>query len=145
MDLGGLTTSIRLLAWRGIGPYFKHQQVTETARPPVIPAPKPVILRLICRDPLAPQPEILVESFPVELGRGAEAAVRIDDRWLSRRHCRLDLVGGIVQVRDMASRHGTFVNGQPVRECQLLPGDELCIGLTHFVAEYEPQFAHADA
>ena len=104
-----------------------------------------VKLRLVCRDPHAPQPEILVESFPVELGRGPESAVRIDDRWLSRRHCRLYLVGGILQVRDMASRHGTFVNGQPIRECQLLPGDELCIGLTHYVADYEPEFAHADA
>jgi pSer/pThr/pTyr-binding forkhead associated (FHA) protein len=104
-----------------------------------------VKLRLVCRDPLAAQPEILLDSFPVELGRGAESAVRIDDRWLSRRHCRLDLVGGVVQVRDMASRHGTFINGQAIRESQLMPGDELCIGLTHFVAEYEPELAHADA
>ena len=102
-------------------------------------------LRLLCRDTLALHSEVVVESFPVELGRGAEVAVRIDDRWLSRRHCRLDVEGGVVQVRDMASRHGTFVNGEPVGECQLLPGDELCIGLTHFVADYEPEFAHADA
>jgi pSer/pThr/pTyr-binding forkhead associated (FHA) protein len=104
-----------------------------------------VKLRLLCRDPLAPQPEILIESFPVVLGRGAEASVRIDDRWLSRRHCRLEIAGGTVQVRDLGSRHGTYVNGQLVRECQLLPGDELCIGLTHYVAKYEPEFAHADA
>ena len=105
----------------------------------------PVKLRLVCRDSLAAQPEIVVESFPVELGRGAEATIRIDDRWLSRRHCRLDVLDGIVQVRDMASRHGTFVNGNAISECHLLPGDELCIGLTHFVADYEPTFAHVDA
>jgi hypothetical protein len=104
-----------------------------------------VKLRLLCRDPLAPQAEILVESFPVDLGRGAEATVQIDDRWLSRRHCRLDVDGGFVSVRDMASRHGTYVNGQQVTESQLLPGDELCIGLTHFVAEYEPECVPADA
>jgi pSer/pThr/pTyr-binding forkhead associated (FHA) protein len=116
-----------------------------TKRNPTHFADTPVKLRLVCRDPLAAQPEILLDSFPVELGRGAESAVRIDDRWLSRRHCRLDLVGGVVQVRDMASRHGTFINGQAIRESQLMPGDELCIGLTHFVAEYEPELAHADA
>ena len=104
----------------------------------------PVRLRLVCRDPLASYPEIGIESFPVDLGRGAEVAVRIDDRWLSRRHCRLTLERGVVQVRDMASRHGTHVNGQQVRESPLLPGDELCIGLMHFVADYEPELALAD-
>ena len=106
-------------------------------------APIAVKLHLICRDPLASQREIVVEQFPVELGRGPESAVRIDDRWLSRKHCRFLLSGGTLQVRDLSSRHGTFVNGQPISECPLLPGDELCVGLTHFVAEYEPDLVHA--
>jgi pSer/pThr/pTyr-binding forkhead associated (FHA) protein len=102
-----------------------------------------VKLHLVCRDPLALQPEIVVEQFPVELGRGPEAGVRIDDRWLSRKHCRLAVAEGVLMVRDLSSRHGTFVNGQAISECQLLPGDELCIGLTHFLAEYETELAHA--
>ena len=44
-------------------------------------------------------------------------------------------------VRDLGSRHGTYVNGQQVTEARLAPGDELCIGLTHFLAEYEPASA----
>ncbi len=40
-------------------------------------------------------------------------------------------------VRDLGSRHGTFVNGRSISECKLLPGDRLCLGLTHFVAEYQ--------
>jgi pSer/pThr/pTyr-binding forkhead associated (FHA) protein len=100
-----------------------------------------VKLRLVRRDPSAVQQEIVVEHFPVELGRGNEAAVQIDDRWLSRKHCRLVLADGALYVHDLSSRHGTLVNGQPIRECQLLPGDELCIGLTHFIAEYEPELA----
>ena len=41
-------------------------------------------------------------------------------------------------VRDLGSRHGTFVNWQPVAsEVPLLPGDELCVGLSHFVAVYD--------
>jgi len=63
--------------------------------------------------------------------------VRIDDRWLSRRHCRLDLAEGVIVVRDLGSRHGTFVNGRSISECKLLPGDKLSLGLTHLVAEYE--------
>jgi len=79
----------------------------------------------------------VVDHFPCDLGRGSEVTVRIDDRWLSRRHCRLDLAEGVIVVRDLGSRHGTFVNGRSISECKLLPGDRLCLGLTHLVAEYE--------
>jgi pSer/pThr/pTyr-binding forkhead associated (FHA) protein len=96
-----------------------------------------VKLKLLCQDPLAPLREIVVESFPVELGRGQNVTLRIDDRWLSRRHCRLQQSGDAIVVCDLDSRHGTYVNGKSVSECKLLPGDELCVGLTHFVAEYE--------
>jgi pSer/pThr/pTyr-binding forkhead associated (FHA) protein len=86
---------------------------------------------------LASPREIVVERFPIELGRGEDVAVRIDDRWLSRRHCRIDMLDGVLTVRDLGSRHGTYINGHIVRESKLLPGDELCIGLSHFVADYE--------
>jgi pSer/pThr/pTyr-binding forkhead associated (FHA) protein len=95
-----------------------------------------VKLKLVSQDPLAPVREIVVDRLPIELGRGESAGVRIEDRWLSRRHCRIDQVDGSVMVQDLGSRHGTFVNGQAVTECKLLPGDELCIGLSHFVTEY---------
>lgn len=95
-----------------------------------------MIVKLVSQDPLASPREIVIESFPCDLGRAAEAAVRIDDRWLSRRHCRLELADGRVVVRDLGSRHGTFVNGRTVSESQLLPGDRLGLGLTHFVAEF---------
>lgn len=110
--------------------------------PPIAPAfsPPPVVkLRLVCQNSLASPREIVVEQFPIELGRGSEAALRIDDRWLSRRHCRIDVAEGVLLVRDLGSRHGTYVNGQCVAECKLLPGHELRLGLTHFVAEYEPE------
>jgi pSer/pThr/pTyr-binding forkhead associated (FHA) protein len=96
-----------------------------------------VKLKLLCQDPLASPREIVVERFPVELGRGDDANIRIDDRWLSRHHCRLDVVDGQLHVQDLGSRHGTYVNGQSVCDCKLLPGDELRIGLSHFVAQYE--------
>ena len=101
-------------------------------------------LRLVCQDTLAFPREIVVDQFPIELGRGQNVGVRIDDRWLSRRHCTLDQThDGALVVRDLGSRHGTFVNGQPVTECRLAPGDELCIGLTHFIADFEPESAVA--
>jgi pSer/pThr/pTyr-binding forkhead associated (FHA) protein len=96
-----------------------------------------VKLKLLCQDPLASPREIILEHFPVEMGRGLSVGVRIDDRWLSRRHCRIDQIAGALVVQDLGSRHGTFINGRSVSQCQLQAGDELCIGLTHFVADFE--------
>jgi adenylate cyclase len=104
-----------------------------------------VQVKLLCQDSLASPREIALDKFPSEMGRGMDVAVRIDDRWLSRRHCRLDLQDGIVVVRDLGSRHGTFVNGQSITEAKLLPGDELCIGLSHFVADYDASVANSSA
>ncbi|MCI0361526.1 MAG: FHA domain-containing protein [Planctomycetaceae bacterium] len=94
-------------------------------------------VKLVCQDSLASPREIVIDSFPCDLGRGVDVTVRIDDRWLSRRHCRLELSEGVIVVRDLGSRHGTFVNGQCITESKLLPGDRLSLGLTHLVAEYE--------
>lgn len=100
-------------------------------------------LKLLCQDPLASPREIVLDRFPVELGRGESVTLRIDDRWLSRRHCRIDLAGDVLTVCDLGSLHGTYVNGQCITKSKLLPGDELCVGLSHFVAEYERQNAPA--
>ena len=100
-------------------------------------------VKLLCRDVSAPERAIVLTQFPADIGRGEDVAVRIDDRWLSRRHCRLELDGGVLTVRDLGSRHGTFVNGQSVSHCQLLPGDNLSIGLSHFVAQYDASLATA--
>ncbi|MDX1947438.1 MAG: FHA domain-containing protein [Pirellulaceae bacterium] len=102
-------------------------------------------LKLVCRDTLATVREIVVDQFPLEMGRGEAADIRIDDRWLSRRHCRIDCGDEGLVVRDLGSRHGTYVNGQAISECKLLPGDELCIGLSHFVAEYAEDDAYVPA
>jgi pSer/pThr/pTyr-binding forkhead associated (FHA) protein len=45
-------------------------------------------------------------------------------------------------VRDLGSKHGTFVNDGQVTESVLKPGDKLNIGLTTLVAAYEPPLAN---
>jgi two-component system, NtrC family, response regulator AtoC len=47
----------------------------------------------------------------VEVGRGEEAAVRIESASISRRHARLHL-GDDVQIEDLGSSNGTFVEGR---------------------------------
>lgn len=74
--------------------------------------------------------EVCLGELPVMLGRCAEAGIQVCDRWVSRRHCEVDLVSGELVIRDLGARHGTYVNGERVTEIRLCPGDEICIGLT---------------
>jgi sulfite reductase alpha subunit-like flavoprotein len=52
----------------------------------------------------------------------------LDDRNVSRRHARLELVDGALVVIDLGSANGTLVNGNRVGKHQLAPQDKLVIG-----------------
>jgi len=51
--------------------------------------------------------------------------------WVSRAHCEIDCIDDVLLVRDLGSKHGTFVNGRRV-ECPtvLSQGDEIALGST---------------
>jgi hypothetical protein len=48
------------------------------------------------------------------IGREADAAVRVDDRTISRHHAAIVIGGKTATVEDLDSKNGTFVNGQRV-------------------------------
>lgn len=80
---------------------------------------------------------IALERLPVIIGRGASADIRLDDRWLSRLHCRIDKVSSTLVVHDLGSKNGTLVNRAHVSEEILMPGDKLTIGTGTFVVLYD--------
>lgn len=92
--------------------------------------------RLICTSESAPRKEYILNSLPLVIGRGAESGLRLDDRWVSRRNCEIFEVDGVLWVRDLKSANGTLLNGSPVIESHLTPGDELAVGMTTFVVAY---------
>ncbi|HUE70312.1 MAG TPA: FHA domain-containing protein [Pirellulaceae bacterium] len=103
-------------------------------------------IKLFCTSALASPREVTIDRFPIEIGRGVNAGVRIDDRWISRRHCELVYEAGSIVVRDLSSRHGTMVNGQPISESPLADGDTLQLGLTPFqVSVVAPPNVHDSA
>ena len=68
-------------------------------------------------------------ALPVTLGRdAAAAAVLLDDRNVSRRHARMDMVDGRLVLSDLGSANGTFVNDTPVTSTVLVPADRIRIG-----------------
>ena len=78
-----------------------------------------------------------MNKLPAVIGRSPDADVRLDDRWVSRRHCEIDQINGTLVVRDLGSKHGTAVNGEYAAQTHLLPGDRLTIGLTSFEVHYK--------
>jgi pSer/pThr/pTyr-binding forkhead associated (FHA) protein len=92
--------------------------------------------QLVCAAAYGVEREIMLENLPVMVGRGPDAGIRLADPWVSRRHCEIDEINGTLVVRDLGSRHGTFVNGHRVTEWFLLPGSTLTLGISRFVAQY---------
>ena len=75
--------------------------------------------------------EILLDRFPITIGRNPDAGIRLTDRWASRRHCELFEQDGHLAVRDLGSTHGTYVNGRRVTApTELRRGDTIQVGKT---------------
>ncbi len=76
----------------------------------------------------------VVGAEEMVLGRDRACAVALLDSGVSRQHAVLwrDELGR-VNLRDLESRNGSFVNGLPVREALLAAGDEIRLGGSVFL------------
>src|SRR5829696_9119875 len=69
------------------------------------------------------------------VGRATGADFIVDAALVSRVHCRLTaLPDGQLEVRDLESTNGTFVNGARVDVARLAAGDKLQVGRVELVA-----------
>jgi len=79
-------------------------------------------------------------SFTLEaprlVGRSDDADIRIEEPAFAERHARIEMIGQQVALRDLGSGEGSIVNGEPVRDALLFPGDQIVFDLHHrFVIE----------
>ena len=69
------------------------------------------------------------------VGRATGADFIVDAPLVSRVHCRFTaLPGGELEVRDLNSTNGTFVNGARIDNAVLAPGDRVQVGRVEIVA-----------
>jgi pSer/pThr/pTyr-binding forkhead associated (FHA) protein len=69
------------------------------------------------------------------IGRAARADFVVDAALVSRVHCRLTLSDtDELELEDLGSTNGTFVNGRKITKVLLSDGDKLTIGRVEFVA-----------
>ena len=79
-----------------------------------------------------------------QMGRSLECDIVIPDPEVSRLHARLEKTGDDWVIVDLESRNGTIVNGEPVREKALSPGDVLQLGATNLKYEIDEQAVEPD-
>jgi DNA-binding NtrC family response regulator len=77
------------------------------------------------------------------LGRSSDAELQLVDGKVSREHCRFQVRSGALELEDLGSHNGTFVNGERLTGARrLAPGDEIAVGDSLFVVDGD---GHADA
>ena len=87
-------------------------------------------------------------EFPVRsvttVGRKDDCDIRIPVAEVSRHHAEFRQSGGAVQVRDLGSANGTFVNNKRVKQQKLTAGDHVVIGPVVFTVQIDgdPQEIH---
>jgi EAL domain-containing protein (putative c-di-GMP-specific phosphodiesterase class I) len=76
---------------------------------------------------------IAVESFPFTVGRDEDCNLALQSQWVSRHHAQIHTSGGLLWIRDLGSKNGTFVNRELIQESQMLePGDIISFGRSDF-------------
>jgi pSer/pThr/pTyr-binding forkhead associated (FHA) protein len=97
------------------------------------------ILRTITDDDVPEQTFRVLPGSVKTIGRAAGADFIVDAALVSRVHCRVTaLADGQLELRDLESTNGTFVNGQRVETARLSSGDKLQVGRVELVALRDP-------
>lgn len=96
---------------------------------------------------LAISGELKGKNIPIQgslvFGRSSSCDVVINDAHMSRRHAEITLKDGVLRLVDLKSSNGTCVNGKPVGEQVLKPGDRISFDQVTFLVAGPAQAAAA--
>jgi hypothetical protein len=97
---------------------------SATSKAPPLPAP--LALEVRHKEQLVSQ--VVLVPGCLLVGRATDAGLRLDSRFVSRRHCQLVTTAEQTIIEDIGSANGMLVNGQRRRVHRLLPGDQIALG-----------------
>ena len=67
------------------------------------------------------------------IGRSPSVELTLDAALVSRIHCRLEAHDETIEVVDLDSTNGVYVNGERLARAHMIPGDRLKVGRVEFV------------
>ncbi len=70
---------------------------------------------------------VLADPTDVVVGRSSDVDLILIEGMVSRRHARFQLEQAVLEVEDLGSTNGTFVNGDRVRRRRLREGDRVAV------------------
>ncbi|MGD0540641.1 MAG: ATPase, T2SS/T4P/T4SS family [Tepidisphaeraceae bacterium] len=74
--------------------------------------------------------QVPLDGGPLTIGRNFTNLLVIDEPMASRFHCIIEKGADGFHLRDLESRNGTLLNGQPVHQSLIVNGDVVAIGKT---------------
>jgi FHA domain-containing protein len=118
-------------------PDVEAQEIPLGEATAVFAAPQPSVPRavLVIRTPGQAPNRIYVRAGTVRLGRSRDNEIVLADDRVSRRHGQIGLRLGMLVYTDLGSTNGSFLNGSPVTEIALGPGDVLQLGSSTITIE----------
>lgn len=84
-----------------------------------------------------PRKSFSLPSSVTVVGRRQDCDLCVPLMVISRRHCQITMEEDILNIRDLGSRNGTFVNGERIDETRLFASDEIEIGPLKFVVQVD--------
>ncbi len=72
--------------------------------------------------------ELALDRPAIDVGRGAEAHLRLDSPIVSKLHARFASRQGVLTVEDLRSANGTYLEGRRIERAQLTLGDRVVVG-----------------
>ena len=85
-----------------------------------------------------------IEGSVFKIGRDPSNQLQLHDSEVSRFHAEIRLSDGSLEIVDLGSSNGTFVNGAEHSQMQLNTGDRVRLGNTHLIFTKREQIAASD-
>jgi hypothetical protein len=102
----------------------------KQARRPAKP-PRGTPSRVVVIDGPSAGESVPLDQSPILIGRGADAAIRLDDDYVSTRHARIGSSNDTFYVEDLGSTNGTYIGSQRLTQATAIQlGTQVRVGKT---------------
>jgi len=94
-------------------------------------------VKLVMFKPNGQRKDLPITKPQTVIGRSEECDLRVPLKSVSRKHCQILVGKDSLQVKDLGSSNGTYVNNKRVTVTDLKAGDRLVVGPTVFTVQVD--------